>query len=229
MYFNPQHLKGGIMSGNRNRMLDQFAQIFAEKGYTDDFCDKFGTMFVDDKKNARPSDIIFLAGIYNKIGDIENTEFYLGMLDEKKLGNEERFCYCYEKLMLLGKKERGTDGAIFRNGNIGFIQNFMQKKNSPEYTVNMYIALAMVDCAGRRYADAFSLLKCYKPSGRNDTLFLGILITAIYIYAKMNDTDGMQAASDNARKYLKTFSSFEYSWQKAYFEHCIERAENGKI
>lgn len=229
MYSNPQQLKGGIMSGNRNKMLDQFTSVFVSKGYSEEFCDQFAAAFVDDKKNVRPSDIIFLAGIYNKMGDIDNTEFYLGMLDEKKLSGEDKFCYCYEKLTLLGKKGRGTDGAVFRNGNIGFIQNYMQKKNSPEYTVNMYIALALVDCAGKRYADAFSLLKCYKPSGRNDTLFLSILISAVYIYAKMEDMDGLRAAAENARKYLKTFSSFEYSWQKIYFEKCIYDAENGKM
>ncbi|MBE6860542.1 MAG: hypothetical protein E7499_04505 [Ruminococcus sp.] len=229
MYSNPHQLKGGIMSGNRNKILGQFAAMYYDKGYTIEFCQNFAEMFVDDKKNVKPVDIIFLASMYNKAGDIESAAFYLDMVDDKKLSGEEKFCYCYERLFIYGKKGRGAEGDLFRNENINFMQNYAQKKNTPEYLVNMFIALALVDCANGRYADAFTLLKrSYKPTGRNDRYFLSILITAVFIYAKMGDMAELEEASNNARKYLKTFSSFDYEWEKAYLEKCISNAEEGK-
>ena len=37
----------------------------------------------------------------------------------------------------------------------------------------------------------------------------------------------LEEASNNARKYLKTFSAFEYDWEKDYYLKRIEDAENG--
>ena len=229
MYSNPQQLKGGLMSGARNKILDQFSATLNINGYSVEFCQDFAEMFVDDKKNVKPCDIIFLASMYNKVGDYESAAFYLDMIDDKKLSGEEKFCYCYEKLNKKEKKGRGSEGDLFRGEHINFMQNYVQKKNDPEYIVNMFIALALVDCANKRYAEAFTLLKkCYKPTGRNDRHFLNILISAVFVYAKMDDMAELEEASNNARKYLKTFSAFEYDWEKAYYLKRIEDAENGK-
>jgi len=230
MYVDPQQLKGGIMSGGRNKILDQLTVSFNEYGYSADFCKEFNKALIEDKKGIKSVDVLFLASLYNKSGDSISAEFYLDKAQDMKMNNDERFMYCCEMLFLLSKRNKGKDGDIFRANNIKFMQTYLQKNNESENYVNLYTVLALVDCANRRYADAFSLLQFgYKPAGRNDKLFLRILTTAVYIYAKMGNKEGLSEAAENAKRYLKTFSSFSYKWEQQYLEECILKAEKGKL
>ena len=76
MYSNPQQLKGGLMSGARNKILDQFSATLNINGYSVEFCQNFAEMFVDDKKNVKPCDIIFLNAIHCKRGGKRGVRLY---------------------------------------------------------------------------------------------------------------------------------------------------------
>jgi hypothetical protein len=56
---------------------------------------------------------------------------------------------------------------------------------------------------------------------------MNILITAVYVYFKMGDADNLNTAVENAWKYLRTFTRFRYTWEKADFERRINNAQIG--
>ncbi|MDE5946273.1 MAG: hypothetical protein K2G63_03040 [Oscillospiraceae bacterium] len=206
------------------------AEIFRSEGFTKSFCESYRQAYIDSCKNPFPAHIILCASYYGKAGEHNSANMLLNRLDIKKLSGECKFVYCLEKLMACGKTGDWSEGEDIRNDNIKFIQNYMQGKKSPEYKVQMYISLALIDCAYKHYADAFGLLNFgYKPSGKNDTNFLHILITAIYIYAKMGDSNNIDTAVKNAQIFLSKFNEFEYPWCKSYYENLIINASNGKL
>lgn len=212
------------------KKYDELYRTFCSSGYTKELCDAYAEAFVDNVKKPAADDIIQTARLYRKIRDYKNADFYLDMLEGKKLSSDERFEYCLEKLRTSSALGRWRDAEDFRTENINFIQIHMDKKKSVEEQVGMYIALALADCAAKRYADAFRLLNFgYKPKGKNDEKLLDIFTAAVYIYAAAGAEDGLEGAVSNAKSCLKLFSSFKYDWLKDYYEQRIEAAASGKI
>ncbi|MBE6855946.1 MAG: hypothetical protein IJO99_01270 [Ruminococcus sp.] len=212
------------------KKYDELYQQYCQFGYTKGLCDEFATVFVDDCKKPATEDVILAASLYSKIFDYNNTEFYLDMLEEKKMGSDDRYSYCLEKLAILSKQKNWRDAEDFRTENINFIQTHAQKKKTTQEQADMYIVLALVDCAAKKYAEAFKLLNFgYKPKGRNDVKLLQILVTAVYIYACAGDEDGVAAAVENAKSCLKLFDHFEFDWSKEYYENLIQSASEGII
>lgn len=219
-----------VMAKNMEKKGNQSAEIFRAEGFTLNFCDSYRQAYIDNVKKPFAPHLILCASYYDKIGDHNSAEFYIEQVNNKKLDPESKFVYCLQKLLLCGKTGDWSEGEDFRNDNIKFIQNYMEKKKAPEYKVQMYIALALVDCATKKYADAFGLLNFgYKPKGKNDVNFLNILITAIYIYSKMKDQTNLETAVHNAQLFLSKFTAFEYPWCKDYYEKLIIRASQGKL
>lgn len=211
------------------KKYDEIYQLFCSEGYTKQLCDMFAEEFVDNCKKPVADDVIQAASLYGKIYDYKNSLFYLDMLAEKKLGNEDRYNYCIEKLHTEGALKHRRDAEDFRTENINFIQTYMQKK-TPAQQVDMYIALSLADCASKHYSDAFRLLSFgYKPTGKNDEKLLSILNTAVYIYAVSEDQENLEAAIENTESCLKLFSSFEFAWSKEYFQKRIDDAAKGLI
>lgn len=212
------------------KKYDEIYQMYCQNGYSKELCSSFAEAFVDNLKKPANDDVILAASLYNKIYDYKSADFYLDMLMEKKLGGDEKFRFCCEKLSTVSRLGHWRDAEDFRTENINFIQTYMDKKVSSAEQVDMYIALALVDCASKRYSDAFRLLNFgYKPKGKNDVKLLDILLTAVYIYAKSGDEANLNAAVSNARSCLKLFNGFDFEWSKAYFEKRIEDAANGLI
>lgn len=211
------------------KKYDEVYQLYCESGYTKELCDLFGDYFVNDVKKPAADDIILLASLYDKIHDNKSADFYLDMLSDKKLSSEDRYNYCIGVLNTSSKLKRWRDAEDFRTGNINFIQTYMQKKTMPQQA-DMYMALALADCAAKHYSDAFRILNFgYKPQGKNDEKLLEILTTAVYIYACDGDEENVAAAVENAKSCLKLFSHFEFGWCKEYFEKRIDDAASGII
>lgn len=216
--------------GSDLKKYDELYQLFCRDGYTKELCDAYADTFVDNCKKPAADDIIQAASLYDKIYDYKSAEFYLDMLTEKKMSSEDRYDYCLEVLAVTSKLKRWRDAEDFRTDNINFIQTYMQKKKTAQEQVDMYLALALVDCAAKRYTDAFRLLNYgYKPKGKNDEKLLSILLTAVYIYAAAGDEESLEMAVENARSCLKLFSDFEFAWKKDYLEKRIQDAANGLI
>lgn len=213
------------------KRYDELYREFTEKGYTKELCEAYAESFVDDSAGGKKppvADILQLSRLYGNIRDYKNSEFYLDMLSEKKLGGEERLGYCEEMLRTLSMLGRWRDGDDFRTENINFIQTYMAKKKTPDEQAGMYIALALCDCAAKRYVDAFRLLNYgYKPKGRNDVMLLDIFTTAVYVYAKSGDSEGVEAASANAFGCLNLFKDFPFKWSRDYYEKRIRDAAEG--
>lgn len=209
------------------KKYDEAYQYFCKNGYTKELCELFGDYFVNNIKKPAQDDIILLASLYDKIHDSKSAEFYLEMVSEKKLNNEERYSYCIGMLNAISKLKRWRDAEDFRTENIKFIQNYMQKiplRNQ----VDMYVALALADCAAKNYSGAFRMLNFgYKPQEKYDTKLLDILITAVYINACQGDDENIKAAIDNAYSCLKIFKKFEFDWCKEYYKKCIDNAAEG--
>ena len=92
----------------------------------------------------------------------------------------------------------------------------------------LYIALAITDCAAKNYQPGLKLLKFgYKPQGPKDITLLEIFITAVYIFAKAGDKEGLEGALHNADCCLALFKDFDFSWQSHYYRERIENAANG--
>jgi hypothetical protein len=209
---------------------DELDEIFRNQGYCRDFCDAYADAFVNNVKKPDPVVVIELVSYLNKIGDLKSASFYLDNIDIDKLSGNTKFEFCREQLLILGKSGNWRDGEDFRSENIKFIQLYLQHNKDMRKKAEMYIALSFIDCAAKKYSDAFSLLNCgYKPTGKSDVCFLEILITAVYIYAKMGDGDNVQLAIGNASKFLDNFTGFEYKWTKDYYKKRIESAANGKL
>lgn len=216
--------------GSDIKKYDELYGLFCESGYTKELCDGYADVFVDNCKKPAADDIVRAARLYRKIYDYKSAEFYLDMLEDKKLGNEDKFFYCREMLRTSSALGRWRDAEDFRTENINFIQTYMDKKNMLKENVAMYISLALTDCAAKRYTDAFRLLNFgYKPKGRNDVKLLDIFTTAVYVYAVSGDESGLADAVNNAQACLKLFDTFEFPWKKGYYEKRIEDAANGKI
>lgn len=221
----------GFMRKSEENRIEKIAGIYAvyeQNGLSENYCQTFAEFFVNNTNQPANEYLIYLASLYRRLGKADMTNFYLERVDLKKISDEDKFFYCLEKLFYYGKANAWRDAVDFRNKNINFIQTYMQKKKDPSHCVTMYIALAIVDCASGKYADAFSLLNCgYKPKGANDVYFMNILITAVYVYFKMGDADNLNTAVENAWKYLRTFTRFRYTWEKADFERRINNAQIG--
>lgn len=212
------------------KKYDELYQLYCQEGYTKELCNGFAEVFVDDCKKPAAEDIILAASLYSKIFDYKNTDFYLGMLDDKKMNSDDRYSYCLEKLSVMSKLKQWRDAEDFRTENINFLQTHAQKKKTSQELADLYIVLALVDCAAKNYAEAFKLLNFgYKPKGKNDIKLMQILVTAIYIYACAEDSEGVEAAVQNAKSCLKLFDSFEFEWSKAYYENLIQSASEGII
>ena len=116
------------------------------------------------------------------------------------------------------------DAVDFRTENINFMQNYSGKV-SPQRKVDLYLALALTDCASKKYDEPFRLLSGmgYKPSGNNDIKLIEILIMGVYIWACKGDQDGLEDAVSNAYNGLKIIK-FPHKWCKEYYEQSIRDA-----
>ena len=209
------------------KKYEEVYQLFITEGYSKELCDMYAEYFVDNVKKPVAEDIINLATFYNKIYNYRNASFYLEMLAEKKLSGDEKFNYCIEMLRAKSKLGKWRDAEDFRTENINFMQNYSQKKTLKQQA-NMYIALALTDCAAKKYNQAFKLMKFgYKPHGRNDTKLLEIMITGVYIFACSKDVENLEAAIESANACLNLFSEFKYSWSREYYKKAIEVAAKG--
>lgn len=211
------------------KKYEEMYQLYVNGGYTKELCEQYADAFVDNAKKPAAEDILQIIELYDGIHDVKTAEFYLNDLSEKKLSGDEKFRYCIDALKILSKRGHWRDAVDFRTDNINFMQNYVQKKSQREFA-QMYIALALTDCASREYVGAFKLLNFgYKPQGKSDAMLLEIFITAIYIYYCSGDKDNLANAITTAQRYLKIFSGFEFGWTKAYYEQRIEDAANGII
>lgn len=210
--------------------MKKYEEVYADyssSGYTKELCEHYADLFVNDVKKPHAEDIVQVASLYDRIHDSKSAGFYLDMLMDRKLSGDEKFGFCIEVLKAKSKLGQWRDADDFRTENINFLQNYVQKHNERKLA-EMYMTLALVDCAAKRYNDAFKLLRFgYKPHGRNDVTLLEMLITAVYICACSGDTDGLEQAVVNTHSCLKLFSEFEFGWSKAYYENCIEEAARG--
>ncbi|WP_295070371.1 hypothetical protein [Ruminococcus sp.] len=201
--------------------------LFAENGYSKDLCEAYADAFLDNVKKPSPFDIIQVAALYDRIHDHKTAFFYLEKLTEKKLGGDERFYFCIEVLSILGKIGNWREAENFRTNNISFLQKHCEKATAT-MQAQLYIALAITDCAAKNYQPGLKLLKFgYKPQGPKDITLLEIFITAVYIFAKAGDKEGLEGALHNADCCLALFKDFDFSWQSHYYRERIENAANG--
>lgn len=215
--------------GAEMKKYEEVYRIFASEGYTKNLCEEYADFFVNNAKKPASEDIIQLAGLYDKIHDNKSASFYLDMLAEKKLGGDEKFCYCIEMLKTESKLGHWRDAEDFRTENINFMQNYAQKRPIQQQA-DMFIALALTDCAAKHYNQAFKLMKFgYRPQGKNDTKLLEIMITGVYLLACSGDSEGLEAAVESTSACLRLFSEFEFNWCKDYYEKCIREAAEGII
>lgn len=211
------------------KKYEEIYQLYSSEGYSKSLCEQYADTFIDNVKKPAPEDLNQIVELYDRIHDVKTAEFYLESLSEKKLSGDEKFRYCINSLKILSKRGHWRDAVDFRTDNINFMQNYVQKKSQQELA-EMYIALALTDCASKEYVGAFKLLNFgYKPQGKSDTMLLEIFITAIYIYYCSGDKDNLANAIVTAQRYLKIFSGFEFGWAKSYYEQRIEDAANGII
>lgn len=212
---------------NEMKKYEEVYFTYANTGYTKDLCEQYAQTFVDDVKKPNPIDIIQLAVLYERIHDYKTAYFYLDQLTDKKLSGGEKFSYCIEMLRTLSLLGKWRDAVDFRTENINFMQKHSEKVDL-RMQADMYMALALTDCAAKKYDQALKLLKFgYKPQGKNDIKLLEIFITVVYIFAKAEDEEGLEGALENARSCINLFSSFDFSWGREYFEQRIEDASNG--
>ncbi|WP_297961279.1 hypothetical protein [uncultured Ruminococcus sp.] len=213
-------------SAEMKKYVDVYA-LFVERGYTKDLCEAYADAFIDNAKKPSPFDIVQLSSLYGRIHDYKTAYFYLEKLEDKKLSGDERFGYCVEMLATVSKIGNWRDAEDFRTRNISFLQK-QTAKVSQQKEAELYIALALADCAAKNYQQALKLLKFgYKPKGGKDLTLLEIFITVVYIFAKANDEEGLRGALSNAESCLKLFKQFDFSWQGPYYRKRIEDAANG--
>lgn len=218
---------GGSADGKR---YNEIYANFSRDGYSRALADEYADAFVNDRKKPSAEDILQTVKLFDRIRDFGTAEFYLEMLSDKKLSNEDKFAYCIEMLKNKSKRGNWRDAVDFRTENINFLQKHSEKV-SMKQRAEMYIALSLVDCASKEYMQAFKLLTGfgYRPQGRNDENLLEILITGVYICSKSGEQDSIENAVENARGALKLFTEFEHPWLKAYYEKRIEDAAQGII
>ena len=130
-------------------------------------------------------------------------------------------------LSTISKIGNWRDAEEFRTLNISFLQKYCEKA-CLKRQAKLYISLALADCAAKNYREALKLLKFgYKPQGRNDAMLLEIMITAVYIFAKADDIEGLEGALENANSCLRLFKDFDFSWQEEYYHKRIRDASQG--
>lgn len=229
----PERKKSGFtLLSSHSAELQKYGsiyQLYAAEGYSATLCDTYSDAFVDNVKKPSPIDIVQLSELYDRIHETKTALFYLEMLQNKKLSNEERFSYCNAVLRTLSKLGKWRDAEDFRTENINFMQKYSEKVE-PCKKAEMYIALALTDCAAKKYSQALKLLKFgYKPHGKNDTTLLEIFITVVYIFACAGDKEGLEGALGNTRSCMKLFKGFQFPWQNDYYEQRITDAANGII
>ena len=209
------------------RYMELYAD-FSQLGYTKNLANDYADAFVNDRKKPLAEDIIQTVRLFDRIRDLGSAEFYLDMLKDKNISNEDKFAYCIESLKNLSKQGHWRPAVDFRTENINFMQNHSEKVDMQQ-RADLYIALALVDCAAKKYMPAFKLLMNfgYKPQGRNDSMLLEIMITAVYIFAKADDIEGLEGALANANGCLKLFKDFDFSWQEEYYQKRIRDASQG--
>lgn len=207
------------------RRYDDIYQFFCKSGYSKELCEMYTSAFVNDVKKPASDDIIESARLYDKIHELGSANFYIDMVSDRKLTGDDKYEYCIERLKLFSKKGKWRDAVDFRTENINFLQNYSAKLPLPRQA-DLYIALALTDCAAKKYDQAFKLLMGfgYKPQGKNDTKLLEILITGIYICACAGDREGLSDARNNAFECLKIFRELPFEWSREYYENCIEEA-----
>ncbi len=216
--------------GSDTKKYDEIYQQFCREGYTKDLCENYADAFVDNVKKPAADDVIQLASLYRKLNDYKNSEFYLETLANKKLASDDRFHYCLGMLKTMSVLGNWRDAEDFRTDNINFIQTYAAKQKGNAADVRMNITLALVDCAGKHYSEAFKLLNFgYKPKGKNDLNLLRIFTAAVYIYSKAGDEEALAGAVETAKGCLRLFDEFPFEWSKAHYEKKIENAANGII
>ena len=203
---------------------------FCNNGYSREFAEKYADAFVNDRKKPLAEDILQTVRLFDKAHELTSAEFYLDMLAEKKLSGDEKYIYLIENLKNKSKQGHWRDAVDYRTENIKFLQNHSEKVNMDQLA-DLYIALALADCAAKNYTQGFKLLTGfgYKPKGKNDVKLLEILVTGIYICFKSRSQGGVYNAISNAHGAMKLFSEFEHPWSEAYYEQCIKDAANGII
>lgn len=215
---------------SHNAEMKKYEEVYltyANTGFNKDLCDQYSSAFVDDVKKPNPVDVIQLAMLYEHINDYKTAAFYLDSLGERKIGGLDKYHYCVEMLKVKSLLGKWRDAEDFRTENIDFMQKQSEKLSS-QRQADLYIALALTDCAAKHYDQALKLLKFgYKPQGKNDKKLLEIFITAIYIFAKAGDAEGVEGAVGNAQGCMKLFSRFDFSWCEEYWQKRIEDAANG--
>ena len=213
-------------NADTQRYLELYGD-FSQNGYTRELAENYADFFVNDRKKPLHEDILQTVRLFEKIRDYGSAEFYLEMLADKKLSGEDRFIYCINSLNVKSKQGHWRDAEDFRTENINFMQIHSEKVDASK-RADMYISLALTDCAAKHYEQALKLLSNfgYKPQGATDLKLLEIMITGVYILAKSGNKEELEGAKENAYGYLKLFS-FDNDWSKAYYENCIEEAAEG--
>ncbi len=212
------------------RKYEELYLQFNREGYTRDLCEAYADVFVDGQKKPAADDIIQLVRLYDQIHDLKSAQFYLEMLMDRKLSGEEKFGYCIESLKNKSKLGHWRDAEDFRTENINFMQKHSEKV-SQDRLADMYISLALTDCAAKKYNQAGKMINAfgYKPRGKNDPTLLEMMITAVYISAKSGAPDNLRASIINAQTCLNLFTSFEHPWSKEHYIQRIEDAANGVL
>jgi len=215
---------------SQNAEMKKYVEVyslFAESGYSKELCQAYSDAFLDNVKKPSPFDIVQISALYDRIHDHKTAYFYLEKLVNKRLSGDERFFFCTQVLNTLSKIGNWREAENFRTNNISFLQKYSEK-TTQDMQARLYMALALTDCAAKNYQQGLKLLKFgYKPQGTKDMTLLEIFITAVYIFAKADDAEGLEGALHNADCCLALFKDFDFPWQSHYYRERIENAANG--
>lgn len=201
--------------------------LYADSGYTKELCEAYADAFLSSSKKPVAFDLVQIASLYDRIHDTKTAYFYLEKLVSRKLSSDERFFFCIQVLTVLSKIGNWREAENFRTNNISFLQKYSEKV-SADLRAQFYMALALTDCAAKQYEQGLKLLKFgYKPQGAKDMTLLEIFITAVYIFAKADDSEGLEGALQNANSCLGLFKEFDFQWQSQYYRERIDNAAKG--
>ncbi len=213
--------------GTDMKKYDEVYLTFANTGYNKELCEFYAQTFIENVKKPNVIDVLQLAGLYERIHDHKTALYYLNTLQDKKLSGNEKYLYFVQTLKEISLSGNGLEAEIFRTKNINFLQNHSEKMPIQKQA-DLYIALALTDCACKNYEQALKLLKFgYKPQGKNDPKLLEIFITAVYIFAKYGDAEGLEGALANANSCLGLYKNFDFGWYKEYYANRIKSASKG--
>ncbi len=216
-------------NADTQRYLELYGD-FSQNGYTRELAENYADSFVNDRKKPLHEDILQTVRLFEKIRDYGSAEFYLEMLADKKLSGEDRFIYCINSLNVKSKQGHWRDAEDFRTENINFMQKQSEKVDM-DLRADLYIALALADCAAKHYTQGFKLLMGfgYKPKGKNDLKLLDILITGIYICSQTDNQGTVYNAVSNAHSAMRLITEYEHPWLEDYYEQRIKDASEGII